>query len=113
MTSATNERSIAKAEDKRKEDARINIQVIQGLMSTQRGRRWVWLELEEAQMFSQDSVVDPYFMAFAKGKRVAGLRLLQSITIHAPAQYVKMTTENTGIKLDEESDDGTDDSSSD
>lgn len=108
MTSATNERAIRARDDRLKKDRAVNKTVIGALMSTIDGRRWIWLRLEEARIFVADEDLDPARMAFGKGTRNAGLRLLADVTTFCPREYVRMTEENTGVNLTEETTDGGD-----
>jgi len=41
-------------------------------------------------------------MAYAKGQRNAGLRLLNDVQRYAPRQYITMTTEATSVDLTKE-----------
>lgn len=99
MTSATNERQI-RERSKRAERERLDDElVMRELMSTPRGRAWVWRRLAEAQLFVEDTGLDPYWMAYSKGKRNAGLRLLKDAQGFTPTEYVIMTEENTNTIL--------------
>jgi hypothetical protein len=108
MTSATNERQIQRAKDQQAKDRRGEVTVIQALMSTVDGRRWVWLQLEFARCFVEDSGLDPFQMAYDKGRRNTGLKLLASVTQHTPQMYIRMTQENTGVQLEDTADDNPD-----
>lgn len=102
MTSATNERQIDRRNKQQKRD-RLTDQIITvQLMSTVDGRRWVWNRLAEAAIFSGDENLDPYYMAFQKGARNAGLRLLNDVSRFTPNEYITMTQEATSVKLVEE-----------
>lgn len=102
MTSATSERAQRAAKKQAARDEDINKTVISTLMSTVQGRRWIWLELCFAQVFIACESLEPARLAFNEGRRNTGLRLLASVTRHAPAMYVRMTEENTNIKLVDE-----------
>ncbi len=114
MTSATSESTIAKGKAQLRADALTDRTVITTLMSDVNGRRWLWLALTRAGIFSEDSGLDAMYMAYQKGIRNEGLRLLRSITRYTPAHYLTMTRENTGVELKEEDHGGShDDDSSD
>lgn len=99
MTSSTNERQI-RARTRREERERLDDElVMRDLMSTPRGRNWVWRRLAEAQLFVEDTGLDPYWMAYSKGRRNAGLRLLKDAQGFTPQEYVIMTEENTNVLL--------------
>jgi len=99
MTSSTNERQIV-ARSKRAERERIDDElVMKNLMSTPRGRGWIWRRLSEAQLFVEDTGLDPYWLAYSKGKRNAGLRLLKDAQGFTPQEYVMMTEENANVIL--------------
>lgn len=108
MTSATSERGLRLARAQQKKDAETEKLIISTLMNSVDGRRWLWLQLESFGIYAEDSDVDPYHMAFAKGKRNAGLRLLKAVTSIAPKQFVQAMEENSGQKLTEEDEDGRD-----
>lgn len=102
MPSATNERQI-KARDQQHRRDRITDELItKQLMSTPDGRRWVWRRLGEAALFIENEDLDPYHMAYAKGTRNAGLRLLNDVSRFSPQEYIIMTQEATSVKLLEE-----------
>lgn len=74
--------------------------VIRALMGQKDGRRFVWLELEEASVFSQTFVPgQPEITAFQEGKRSIGLRLLGEVTRLTPADYMRMTQENAAVAI--------------
>lgn len=114
MTNAASENSIRAREKQRKKDEETNATVISTLMRTVDGRRWIWLQLERMAVFRADEGLDPLRMAFDKGIRNEGLRLLASVTRHCPDEYIRMTQENTSVQLnankfsDEEPDDDRD-----
>lgn len=110
MTSSTNERQI-KARKATQKQARIDDELITGeLMSNPRGRGWVWRRLTECYIFAEDESLDPYWMAYMKGRRNVGLRLLKDVQGFCPAQYATMVEEATSVSIytapqDEENDD--------
>ncbi len=97
--SVTNEQQIAAAVRQQKLDADMDRKVVESLMSHPNGRRWCWLRLAEGQLFVEDSDLDPYRMAYAKGTRQPALRLLDKISRYCPREYIQMTEENTGVEL--------------
>jgi len=99
MTSSTSEKQIKARDERDRRDRETDKDVIESLMSHPSGRRWVWLQLEHAQMFLGDENVDPYRMAFDKGRRNTGLKLLKSVQGYAPREYVTMVEENTRVRL--------------
>lgn len=108
MTSGVNRKTIAEARRQRLKDQETEREIIQALMRTVSGRRWVWLRLEEAQVFAIGESLDHAVMAFEKGRRSLGNRLLESVTRYAGDQYFRMTQENSkSAQALEEDDDGT------
>lgn len=101
MTSATNETRIAAGRARAKDDAKLTAKVIGALMSTVEGRRWVWLELEAANIFMVVEGMPADRLLYHSGKRDQALRLYRQVTRHAPSMYIRMTQENTGVQLDE------------
>lgn len=74
--------------------------VIRALMSQRDGRRFLWLQLEEANVFAQTFIPgQPDTTAFAEGRRSLGLRLLVDVTKWTPADYMRMTQENAAVAL--------------
>ncbi len=99
MTSASNERQIKARNDQMVRDRITDETVTKSLMSHPDGRRWVWLRLSEARLFVEDEDLDAGRMAYAKGRRNAGLRLLSDVTKYAPQEYVTMTEEASSVTL--------------
>lgn len=93
MPSASNERQIRAREDQARRDRVTEEIVIKSLMAHKDGRRWVWLRLSEAAVFNQDTNLDPAWLAYSKGLRNAGLKLLQDVNRFTPTEYVQMTNE--------------------
>lgn len=104
--SATNERQIKKRRDQQKRDRITDELVTKQLMATVDGRRWVWMRLSEANVFSGSDNLDPYYMAWEKGSRNSALRLLRDVSSFTPQQYITMTEEARSIKLKEDEDVG-------
>lgn len=83
------------AEAKRTRDKRISRTVVTALMSSPDGRRWIWLQLEAAQVFAQTYVPGSFDQtAFAEGNRRFGNKLLAEIQMYAIADFVRMLQEN-------------------
>ena len=92
---AKQERANRRKAAKQHADVRIRRTVITALMSNPDGRRWVWLQLSEAQVFSQTYVPDSFDQtAFAEGNRRFGNKLLAEIQTYAIADFVRMLQEN-------------------
>lgn len=105
---AASERTIRARNKQILKDRETNTTVITTLMHTIDGRRWIWLKLESAGCFRSDEGLDPYRMAFEKGVRNEGLRLLADVTRITPSLYITMTTENSGVAFKDETNDGRD-----
>ncbi len=99
MASATNERQIKARNEAIKRDRALDELVIRSLMSAPNGRRWVWNRLAEAQIFVESESLDPAVLAYEKGRRNAGLRLLNDVTKFTPQDYIRMTEENTSVSI--------------
>lgn len=113
MTSATNVRAIRDAKRTAAKDRDTETTVIRTLMSTVDGRRWMWLRLAEAQVFVETDSLDPMTLAYAKGIRREGLRLLQIVNRFAADAYVRMVNENTTNPIQENDDGGSADDTDD
>lgn len=99
MASATNERRIAAQKRQMLKDRETDKTVIVALMSTPDGRRWIWNKLAEAQIFVEGESLDHAVLAYQKGMRNVGLRLLASVSTHTPEMYIRMTQENAPVPL--------------
>lgn len=102
QTSASNEGQIRAANDRAKKDSDVEATIIRVLMANPEGRRWVWNQLAFCRVFIADEGTDPGRMAFDKGLRNYGLKLLKATTTHAPELYITMTKEQSGVKIEEE-----------
>lgn len=99
MVSATNERQIRARKDQSRRDRLTDEIVTKALMAYTDGRRWVWLRLSEAEIFVEGESLDPATLAYQKGRRNAGLRLLKDVTTFTPLEYITMTEEATKLSL--------------
>ena len=113
MSKLTDEKAQAKYAAELRKDQEAEKKTIILLMSTVDGRRYIWNELVFAQVFASTDNLDPHYMAFEKGRRNTGLRLLARITSQTPEMYIRMTQENSRAKIDEEKLDGRDPDSDD
>ncbi|WP_436879451.1 hypothetical protein [Escherichia coli] len=73
--------------------AQREIDDIQFVMNSEKGRRVVWSMLEKGQVFGACFNVDPHITAFNEGQRNLALLLLQRVMAHCPDQYLKMAAE--------------------
>lgn len=74
--------------------------VIRALMGQRDGRRYIWLELEEANVFSQTYVLNSFdATAFKEGQRSRGNKLLMDVIRWTPEDYITMTRENASVAL--------------
>lgn len=97
MTSSTNEGQIKRRDQQKARDRVTDRIIIEQLMSTDEGRRWVWLRLEEGHIYDNNQDLDPMRMAFAKGERNAALRLLADVNKFCPTEYIIMQNESQKI----------------
>lgn len=114
MTNAANASEIAAARAKAKRDRTTDRMITQFLMSSRDGRRWVWMQLEFAQIFQSLGTLDHAQMCFLEGRRNSGLKLFRDVTGFCPSEYILMTNENTGANIEpqapeQDDDDRTDD----
>ena len=85
----------AKARDMRNRNAQdTEAADIAWMMSSKRGRRILWRQLERAGVYRSSFNTNSMAMAFAEGERNAGLRLLASIHEAAPDQFTTMLKES-------------------
>lgn len=102
MTDATSKPQIARAKDRAKADRRANDHIIRTLMGLADGRRWVWIRLGEANIWSSTIRLGEggyAATAFEEGKRSLGLALLADVTRLCPDFYITMTRENAAVEL--------------
>lgn len=74
------------------------------LMSSKRGRRYVWRLLDQTGVFRLSFNTNAMTMAFAEGNRNFGNRTLAMVHSLCPEHYPSMVKENTS---DRNADDGT------
>ena len=88
----------ARADKERRDKlaAAAEIEDFKWLMSSKRGRRIVWRQLERAGVFRLSFNTNAMQMAFAEGNRNEGLRQLAQIHQHCPDRYTQMVTEQNG-----------------
>jgi hypothetical protein len=113
MENAADAKSVDRKRERAKADQRLRDQILRETMQTERGRRFIWLELEAHSVFRQTLVLhqgsDSFAAtAFAEGKRSMGLRLIADVTRLDPAMYLLMTRENSGVTLEDEDERSTD-----
>ncbi len=68
---------------------------VRWLMSSKRGRRIVWRQLDQAGVFRSSFNTNAMTMAFAEGGRNQGLRLLAMVHKLCPDQYPAMMKEQS------------------
>lgn len=73
--------------------AQRDIEDIQFVMNSEKGRRVVWSMLEKGQVFGACFNVDPHITAFNEGQRNLALLLLHRVMAHCPDHYLKMAAE--------------------
>lgn len=72
------------------------------LMASIAGREFIWDLLSKANVFAISFVPgQPDLTAFNEGKRNFGLALLAEVQRLTPSLYLRMTTENTSAKIEE------------
>lgn len=102
MPSASNERQIKARNEQQKRDRLTDEIITKSLMSHPDGRRWVWLRLAEAQLFTDSGSLDAMQMAYDKGRKQFALQLLRDVNRFTPREYITMTEEATSIALRQE-----------
>ena len=76
---------------------------IKWLMSSKRGRRFLWRHLDQAGVFRLSFNTNAMAMAFAEGNRNFGLRTLDMIHSLCPELYPTMVKEHNGRHTDNDS----------
>jgi len=91
-----------KSKDSKKSADRIDRQNeesdIKWLMSSKRGRRFVWRLLEQAGVFRSSFNTNAMAMSFGEGNRNYGLQLLNSIHTLCPELYPTMIKEQKNVR---------------
>lgn len=93
MTDIDDEGRKAALDAKQQLLAQRDIDDIQFVMNSEKGRRVVWSLLEKGQVFGACFNVDPHITAFNEGQRNLALMLFQRVMAHCPDQYLKMAAE--------------------
>lgn len=86
--------------DKMERDSEVDD--LKWLMSSKRGRRIVWRQLDRAGVFRSSFNTNAMTMAFAEGNRNEGLRTIAMITEHCPDRYMNMVKENTNASRNDD-----------
>lgn len=68
---------------------------VKWLMSSKRGRRFVWRLMDQSGTFRSVFNTNALAMSFAEGNRNMGLRILSLVTALCPEHYPAMLKENT------------------
>lgn len=68
--------------------------VIETIMRTEHGRKWMWQQLQSRGVFETIFDRDPIKMAYSAGRRDSGVELDRSVKEASPGYYVKMIEEN-------------------
>ena len=63
------------------------------ILADERGRAFVWAQLEKARIFAPSFHADPAVMAFNEGRRSTGLELLAEVERLNPKSYADMAAE--------------------
>ena len=77
-----------------KRKAREEAEDFKWLLSSRRGRRIVWRQLERTGVFRSSFNNNSMAMAFAEGQRNYGLKVLAQVHAHKPEAYALMVSEN-------------------
>lgn len=83
--------------------------VLRQLLAYPEGRAFLWDLVGECNVFAQTLDTTPSghaVMSYAEGRRSIGLHLFLDIQRLSPENYFLMTKENSGAKLEDETDDG-------
>lgn len=75
---------------------------IRWLMSSKRGRRFVWRLLENAGVFRSSFNTNAMTMAFSEGTRNYGLRMLALVHSQCPEQYTLMSKEQANERSNDD-----------
>ena len=95
-------KSQQKTKDKKKSLERIDQQNedsdIEWLMSSKRGRRFIWRLLEQAGVFRSSFNTNAMAMSFSEGNRNYGLQILNLIHTLCPELYPTMIKEQKNVR---------------
>lgn len=80
--------------DKRRLEKEEHDSDIRWLMSTKKGRRFVWRTLDQCGVFRMSFNTDALLMAFAEGNRNFGNQLLEAVISTVPDMYSVMIQEH-------------------
>lgn len=103
MYDASNRKDIRRAE----KDARLaevaRLDYLKAAMSTWQGRAWFYDFLEQCHCWSDPFSGDALLEAYHKGERNVGLRIFADLIAHCPDDYVTMSKEANGRRIERES----------
>jgi len=72
----------------------LQLLTIRKLMQTENGRAFMWRQLQQTGIFSNDFDRDPVTLAFLSGQREHGVWLTSELKEAAPDEYLKMLKEH-------------------
>lgn len=93
MTDFDDEQLLKDAEQKQKLAAERQRDDLKHVMSSEQGRRLIWLLLSNAGVFSLSFTGDNAATNFNEGRRSEGLRLFNEVMKHCPDLYLTMANE--------------------
>lgn len=93
MTDFFDEKSLAEERLKQRLNREQEAEDIKQVMSSEQGRRFIWLQLTHSGVFTSSFNHDPYITAFNEGNRNSGLTLFNDIITLCPEQYLLMAEE--------------------
>jgi len=82
------------AEKEAKERQQRRIDLLGNVLKTEEGRKFLWMHMEDCNIFAPVFDKDHAVMALAEGRRQVGLRLMSEISTAFPNYYNRMATEN-------------------
>ena len=97
LDSSPQDKAREQSRAKDKQTAQSEADDVKWLMSSRRGRRILWKQLERAGVFRLSFNTNSMTMAFAEGARNEGLRLITLIHRHCADLYPTMVKESNEV----------------
>ena len=100
MYDASDRKSIRRAEKAARQDEIARIEYLRAAMSTWQGRAWFYDLLAFCHCWADPFTGDALAEAYRKGERNVGLRIFADIIAHCPDEYIQMTREENGRRIE-------------
>lgn len=86
-------------EQRKREQKRMEkrLDSLKAVLATEEGRAFLWMLMEDCNIFAPVFDTDHAVMARREGGRQVGLRIMAEASVHFPDLYTRMATENMNL----------------